>query len=137
MRRILKHALAESDLIGIWQYSFEQWNAVQADKYLDDLDSIRQLADSPEMGAERDYVREGYRVLFINSHAVYYTVTPSTIHIVRVLHGRMDLGSMAKYGVNVEIMPGVGHFLMMDDAEAFNELLLSTLAPSGSSAAQQ
>jgi toxin ParE1/3/4 len=93
MRRIRKHALAESDLIGIWQYSFEQWNAVQADNYLDELDSgIRQLADNPEMGAERDYVREGYRVLFINSHAVYYTVTPSAIHIVRVLHGRMDPG---------------------------------------------
>lgn len=93
MRRTRKHALAESDLIGIWQYSFEQWDAVQADKYLDELDSgIRQLADNPEMGAERDYVREGYRVLFINSHAVYYTVTPSAIHVVRVLHGRMDPG---------------------------------------------
>jgi hypothetical protein len=41
-----------------------------------ELDSgIRQLADNPEMGAECDYVREGYRVLFINSHAVYYAVT--------------------------------------------------------------
>lgn len=60
MRRIRKHALAESDLIGIWQYSFEQWNAVQADNYLDELESgIRQLADNPEMGAERDYVRGG------------------------------------------------------------------------------
>jgi toxin ParE1/3/4 len=93
MRRIRKHALVESDLIAIWRYSFEQWNAVQADNYLDELDSgIRQLADNPEMGAERDYVREGYRVLFINSHAVYYTVTSSAIHIVRVLHGRMDPG---------------------------------------------
>jgi toxin ParE1/3/4 len=95
MRRIRKRALAESDLIGIWQYSFEQWNAFQADKYLDELDSgIRQLADNPEMGAERDHVREGYRVLLINSHAVYYTLTPSAIHIVRVLHGRMDPGQL-------------------------------------------
>lgn len=44
------------------------------------------------MGESRDYVREGYRVLLINSHAVYYTVTPSAIHIVRVLHGQMDPG---------------------------------------------
>jgi len=93
MRRILKHALAESDLIGIWQYSFEQWDAVQADRYLDELDSgIRQLRDSPEMGAKCDYVREGYGVLLINSHAVYYTVSSSAIHIVRVLHGHMDPG---------------------------------------------
>ena len=39
-----------------------------------------------------------------------------------------DLASMAKHGVEVEIMPGVGHFLMMEEPEAFNELLLATLA---------
>ena len=32
MRRIHKHALAVSDLIGIWQYTFDQWDAAQADK---------------------------------------------------------------------------------------------------------
>jgi toxin ParE1/3/4 len=57
-----------------WLYTFEQWNAAQADRYLDELDDgIQQLADNPEMGAKRDYVREGYRVLFINSHAIYLT----------------------------------------------------------------
>jgi len=38
-----------------------------------------------------------------------------------------DLESMAKYGVGVDIMPGVGHFLMMDDAEGFNDVILSML----------
>jgi toxin ParE1/3/4 len=91
MRKIHVRALAESDLIGIWQYSFEEWGADLADKYLDELDSnIKVLADNPDLGINRDYVREGYRVLFVASHAVYYTVTPSTIHIIRVLHGRMD-----------------------------------------------
>jgi toxin ParE1/3/4 len=91
--RIRKRALAESDLIGIWHYTFEQWGAAQADKYLDELnDGIQQLAENPEMGMKRDYVREGYRVLFVNSHAVYYTVTSSAIHIVRALHGQMDPG---------------------------------------------
>jgi toxin ParE1/3/4 len=82
MRKIHVHALAESDLIGIWQYSFEE---------LDELDSaIRKLADNPERGMRRDYVREGYRVLFVSRHAVYYTVTPDAVHFIRVLHGRMD-----------------------------------------------
>ena len=55
--RIHKSALAELDLIGIWEYSFEQWDAAQADRYLDDLeDSIRLPADNPELGASRDYV---------------------------------------------------------------------------------
>lgn len=55
MRKIRKHALAEGDLIDIWQYGFEEWGAQQADKYLDELDknfallclpSIRRLAAS-------------------------------------------------------------------------------------------
>jgi len=92
MRKIHVHALAESDLIGIWQYSFEEWGEAQADKYLDELDSgIKRLADNPDLGIKRDHVRDGYRVLFVASHAVYYTVTPTTIQIIRVLHGRMDL----------------------------------------------
>lgn len=92
MRRpILKSALAEGDLIEIWEYSFEQWDAPQADKYLDELSNgIQLLADNPELGANRDYVREGYRVLFVNRHAVYYVVAPSGIRIVRVLHEEMD-----------------------------------------------
>ncbi len=91
MRKIHVHSLAESDFIGIWQYSFEESGADQADKYLDELDTnIKLLADNPDLGIRRDYVRDGYRVLFVASHAVYYTATPTTIHIIRVLHGRMD-----------------------------------------------
>ena len=30
---------------------------------------------------------------------------------------------MRRYGVEVVIMPGVGHFLMMEDPERFNRLL--------------
>ena len=91
MRTIHVHGWAESDLIDVWRYSFEQWGEALADKYLDELDSdIRKLADNPEIGAKRDYVREGYRMLFVGSHGVYYTVTPDTVHIIRVLHGRMD-----------------------------------------------
>ena len=91
MRKIHLHTLAESDLLGIWQYSFEQWDEDQADKYVDELNKgIGLLAENSELGAKRDYVRDGYRVLFINRHAVYYTVTASTVHIVRVLHSQMD-----------------------------------------------
>jgi toxin ParE1/3/4 len=90
-RKVHKQERAENDLIDIWLYSFEQWGSDQADRYLDELDKgIRSLARNPEIGASRDYIREGYRVLFINSHAVYYIVTPSTILITRVLHSQMD-----------------------------------------------
>jgi pimeloyl-ACP methyl ester carboxylesterase len=34
-----------------------------------------------------------------------------------------DLASMQRYGVEVLILPGVGHFVMMEDPERFNTLL--------------
>jgi toxin ParE1/3/4 len=90
-RRIDTSALAENDLVGIWEFSCAQWSPDQADKYLDELDrGISLLAGNPELGLSRYDVREGYRVLFINSHAIYYTITPFTIFIVRVLHEQMD-----------------------------------------------
>lgn len=50
-RRIRKSALAESDLVGIWEYTIEQWDVAQADKYLDELDhGVKQLAANPQMG---------------------------------------------------------------------------------------
>jgi len=39
---------------------------------------------------KRDYVRDGYRVLLVNRHAIYYTVGADTIHVIRVLNGQMD-----------------------------------------------
>jgi toxin ParE1/3/4 len=90
---IHKSALAELDLISIWEYSLGQWDAAQADKYLDELDKgISALADNPELGVTRDAVRAGYRALFINNHAIYYTIGQSAIVIVRVLHEGMDPG---------------------------------------------
>jgi toxin ParE1/3/4 len=91
MLKIRVSALAESDLIGIWQYSFEESGETQADKYLEQLDSgIRKLAHNPELGMKRYYVRDESRVLFIGSLAVYYTATPEAVQIIRVLHGSMD-----------------------------------------------
>ncbi len=95
MRQIVLTALAESDLMDIWHYTCNQWNAIQADKYLDALDrGIRNLMENPNLGVRRDFVRQGYRVLLIHRHAIYYTVTASAIRIVRVLHGRMDPDSL-------------------------------------------
>ena len=90
-RKIRLSVLAERDLIAIWEYSLEEWGAAHADKYLDELDEgMHALGASPKMGATRDYVRRGYRVLFVNRHAVYYTVGLRTVQVVRVLHGQMD-----------------------------------------------
>jgi toxin ParE1/3/4 len=90
---VLTSALAELDLISIWEYSLDQRDATQADKYLDELGKgIGALADNPELGVSRDAVRAGYRALFINNHAVYYAISKSAVIVVRVLHEGMDPG---------------------------------------------
>lgn len=92
-RAVRKSARAELDLISIWEYSLEQWDATQADRYLDALDNgISALAENPELGVSRDAVRAGYRALVISSHVAYYTISRGAILIVRVLHEGMDPG---------------------------------------------
>jgi toxin ParE1/3/4 len=93
MPKIRKHARAESDLIEIWLHTYERWGETQAERYFDELEKgIRQLGLNLELGPRCDHIREGYRSLRINRHVVYYTRTPSVIHIIRVLHERMDPG---------------------------------------------
>jgi pimeloyl-ACP methyl ester carboxylesterase len=38
-----------------------------------------------------------------------------------------DVEALARHGVNTVLMPGVGHFLMMEDPETFNRLLGETI----------
>ena len=91
MYRIHKQALAEEDIQGIWLYTYEKWGEAQADKYFDELEyGIKTIGHNPAIGKNCDAIREGYRSFQINRHIVYYKVKSSTIHIVRVLHERMD-----------------------------------------------
>jgi toxin ParE1/3/4 len=91
MREIIKQTKALEDLIGIWRYTFEEWGEAQADKYLRQINAgITRLAANPDIGRSRKAIRPHYRSLNINQHVIYYTVTPDTVLIVRVLHGRMD-----------------------------------------------
>ena len=38
-----------------------------------------------------------------------------------------DTASMQHYGVNVIVMQGVGHFIMMENSKQFNEVLESVI----------
>lgn len=82
---------AESDLIGIWVYTCEEWGVDQADKYLDQLEAgMQQLINHPSLGANYAHVLPGYRRLQVEHHAVFYRVLESEMLIVRVLHEDMD-----------------------------------------------
>lgn len=82
---------AESDLIGIWVYTCEEWGVDQADKYLGELEAgMKQLIHHPSLGADYSHVLPGYRRLQIEHHAAFYTVQEPEILVVRVLHEDID-----------------------------------------------
>jgi len=83
---------AESDLIGIWVYTCEEWGVNQADNYLDQLEAgIKQLLSHPLLGSNCAHVRAGYRRLQVEHHAVFYQVLEGEVLVVRVLHEGMDV----------------------------------------------
>jgi toxin ParE1/3/4 len=84
---------AVEDLANIWDYTFEEWSEVQADKYYNYLlDCFQNLADNPKLGRAYNEVTEyllGYRA---THHIVFFRkISFTTIGIVRILHARMDL----------------------------------------------
>ena len=82
---------AESDLIGIWMFIYEEWEVDQADKNLDQLEEgIKQLISHPSLGANYAHVLSGYRRLNVEHHAVFYQVLEPEVLVVRVLHEDMD-----------------------------------------------
>ena len=82
---------AESDLIGIWVYTCEEWGVEQADKYLDQLEEgMKQLVNHPSLGMNYAHALPGYRRLQVDHHAVFYQVLEPEILVVRVLHEDMD-----------------------------------------------
>ncbi len=90
-RTLAKDQAAETDLVGIWVYTFNRWSEAQADRYLSALeDGIQKLVGEPEDGKQRDSLRKGYWSQRIEHHVVFYTFTDNELRIRRVLHEVMD-----------------------------------------------
>ena len=84
---------AVEDLAEIWDYTYEEWSEIQADKYyLLLLSSCQEIAENPNRGKKYNVVTEklfGYKS---NEHIIFYFILSSTeIEVIRILHGRMDL----------------------------------------------
>jgi toxin ParE1/3/4 len=52
----------------------------------------------PYSGAPRDQLAPGLRVIFHQSHAIYYKAAEAEITIIRVVHGARDTGGLAERG---------------------------------------
>lgn len=92
MHRLEKSDAADTDLLEIWKYTYQEWDESQADQYLDKLETgFLRLLDNPKMGKSRDEYHLGLRSLVIEHHIAFYTRTPDVVRIERVLHESMDV----------------------------------------------
>lgn len=70
----------------------ESWAKNQAALYLDKIETaFKGLLVNPEIGRERPDVKTGYRSLVIEQHIHFYKVAKKEVHILGIVHGRMDI----------------------------------------------
>lgn len=83
---------ARIDIIGIWEFTKENWSVEQADKYYQII--VRRFSDiasKPQLGKNYDDLRTGYRAINVKSHVIFYKMSEqNSVEIIRVLHQRMD-----------------------------------------------
>ncbi len=85
-------ALARDDLEAIWHYTVEQWGEVQAERYLEAMFTcFEDLAANPQLGRERDEVKPGYRSFPQGRHVVFYTIIPTGVEIIGIVHQSADV----------------------------------------------
>ena len=82
---------SKEDLIELWEY-IATHDEVAADRYLDQL-RVRslELLQHPQMGRLRSEIHVGVRSLLFRNHLIFYRMEGSTIQILRILHGSMNL----------------------------------------------
>jgi toxin ParE1/3/4 len=82
-------ALAQRDIDDILAYTIETWGAAQLEKYKRILDiAFRKLEQNPDIG--KTGLLPDFRSLQAGSHVIFYRIDDTSIHVVRILHGRMD-----------------------------------------------
>ena len=84
---------AVDDLSDIWNYTFDKWSEIQADKYyMTLLDFCKELADHPGSGKTYDDVSPDLLGYKVHQHIIFYKiVSDKEIEVIRILHSRMDL----------------------------------------------
>lgn len=84
---------ARADLKSIAAYTQRKWGKEQRRLYTRQFDdAFHLLSDTPTLGNECGFVKQGYRKFPVASHRIFYRgVGPSEIEVVRILHKRMDV----------------------------------------------
>ena len=88
---------AVKDLEDIWEYTFRKWSKDQADRYHSLIvNEIEFVVDYKTVGKDMGHVKEGYFVTYVKSHMILFKRQKGIVHIIRILHQKMDIESNLK-----------------------------------------
>ena len=84
--------IADQDLEGIFDYTFDEFGFDQAEKDLLEIEEIFQnLIINPQIGKKRDEIKLGLYSFPKDNHIIFYRILDNHIRVVRVLHGSQDI----------------------------------------------
>ena len=93
MSRLRFSRRAQHDLDDIGDHITER-NPAAAKRWVDLIESkCRLLAEQPGLGRPRSDLRQDVRSLAVGNHVVFYRPIEGGIEVVRVLHGKRDIGA--------------------------------------------
>ncbi len=82
---------AEADLDELWAFIAAD-SPEAADRMVDAvLKSSRLYVGFPNMGQNRDDLREGIRCFVVSPYVIFYRPIEETIEVLRILHGARDV----------------------------------------------
>lgn len=84
---------AKDDLRKIARFTEKRWGRDQRFLYIKQFDeAFHLLAESPALGKQCDFIKEGYRKFPQGGHILFYReASKSKIIIIRILHKNMDV----------------------------------------------
>jgi toxin ParE1/3/4 len=88
---------ARADLDAIWEYlARESRSEALADQQIDSItERFHLLARNPHLGRARDDdLGSGRRSFPVGQHVIVYRIVEGDVSILRVVHGRRDLGAL-------------------------------------------
>ncbi len=93
MAKVVLRQEAIDDLNNIWDYTFEKWSEIQADKYYATIKlSCNGIGQNPNVGKEYYGISKNLLGLKSGKHIIFYQIiSEDEIQVIRILHERMDL----------------------------------------------
>jgi toxin ParE1/3/4 len=90
--RLIVSPDARRDLKNIARYSEREWGAERRERYVALLqERFSSLLKHPQSGTPRGDLGPHYRSLTAGRHVIFYRAKGEDLHILRVLHQRMDV----------------------------------------------